>query len=184
MQRMEQWPDEIQPFTKWLTARKPHNILEIGVRYGGSSALWHSLSTGLVIGVDWTEKDSLGEVETKKLAEQMQTSYHRYRFICGDSHKADTKLQVEQILLGELVDFLFLDGDHSYEGLKQDWELYRSLVSPNGCIAFHDIVDSELIRSAGIGVHRFWCELVGKKTEFCIHGEWGGIGVIEVASLP
>jgi hypothetical protein len=77
------------------------------------------------------------------------------------------------------VDFLFIDGDHSYEGVKKDFEMYSPLVKSGGLIAFHDIVDTDLIRSAGHGVHIFWRQLKGKKTEFCINGAWGGIGVLE-----
>ncbi len=36
------------------------------------------------------------------------------------------------------VDFIFIDGDHSYEGLKGDWEAWRALVAPGGVIALHD----------------------------------------------
>jgi predicted O-methyltransferase YrrM len=38
---------------------------------------------------------------------------------------------------GEL-DLLFIDGDHSYEGVKRDYELYVSKVKPGGLILFHD----------------------------------------------
>jgi predicted O-methyltransferase YrrM len=37
-----------------------------------------------------------------------------------------------------LVDFIFIDGDHSYEGLRDDWENWRPLVAPDGIIALHD----------------------------------------------
>ena len=37
-----------------------------------------------------------------------------------------------------LVDFVFIDGDHSYEGLRDDWENWRSLTAPGGIIALHD----------------------------------------------
>ena len=36
------------------------------------------------------------------------------------------------------VDFVFIDGDHSYEGLRGDWENWSSLVASNGIIALHD----------------------------------------------
>ena len=34
--------------------------------------------------------------------------------------------------------FLFIDGDHSYEGCKADFEAWSPLVKPGGMIAFHD----------------------------------------------
>ena len=35
-------------------------------------------------------------------------------------------------------DFVFIDGDHSYEGLKADWEGWSGLIAPGGIIALHD----------------------------------------------
>lgn len=36
------------------------------------------------------------------------------------------------------LDFVFLDGDHSYEGLKQDIELWLPKVKPGGYLCGHD----------------------------------------------
>lgn len=36
------------------------------------------------------------------------------------------------------IDLLFIDGDHSYEGVKQDFDLYSSILSNNGIIIIHD----------------------------------------------
>jgi hypothetical protein len=33
---------------------------------------------------------------------------------------------------------LFIDGDHSYEGVKKDFELYSKILSDNGLIIIHD----------------------------------------------
>lgn len=36
------------------------------------------------------------------------------------------------------IDFLFIDGDHTYEGVKKDFDLYTQLLSENGVIIIHD----------------------------------------------
>ena len=36
------------------------------------------------------------------------------------------------------IDFLFIDGDHSYEGVKKDFELYSTILSDKGIIMLHD----------------------------------------------
>lgn len=36
------------------------------------------------------------------------------------------------------IDFLFIDGDHTYEGVKKDFDLYTQLLSDNGVIIIHD----------------------------------------------
>lgn len=176
---MEQHPNEIRPFAEWLYARQPVNAVEIGVRHGGTASLWLELCSGIVIGVDWLGQDGLGD-NTWKLAEEMLAENDRYRFVCGDSHATGTFNQVSDVLAKRSVDLLFLDGDHTYSGVETDYYMYRGLVRSGGCIAFHDIVDSEFVRSAGHGVCDFWKQLEGVKTEFNVHADWGGIGVIEV----
>jgi predicted O-methyltransferase YrrM len=56
-----------------------------------------------------------------------------------DSHKPQTLASINEILQGYKLDFLFIDGDHSYEGVKKDFEMYSPLVRSGGLIAFHDI---------------------------------------------
>ena len=36
------------------------------------------------------------------------------------------------------IDFLFIDGDHSYEGVKKDFDLYSTILSEKGVIVIHD----------------------------------------------
>ena len=36
------------------------------------------------------------------------------------------------------VDYIFVDGDHSYEGLKEDWQFVKKRLKPGGVAAFHD----------------------------------------------
>jgi predicted O-methyltransferase YrrM len=36
------------------------------------------------------------------------------------------------------LEFLFIDGDHSYDGLKGDWEGWAGLIGPGGVVGLHD----------------------------------------------
>ena len=38
------------------------------------------------------------------------------------------------------IDLIFIDGDHSYEGVKRDWELFVPHVKPSGIVIFHDTI--------------------------------------------
>jgi Predicted O-methyltransferase len=38
------------------------------------------------------------------------------------------------------IDLLFIDGDHSYAGVKRDWELFSPFVSRFGVVVFHDTI--------------------------------------------
>jgi hypothetical protein len=52
------------------------------------------------------------------------------------------------------LDFLFIDGNHMYEYVKKDFEMYSPLVKKGGIIALHDIAENE----EG-GVFNYWNEL-------------------------
>ena len=41
------------------------------------------------------------------------------------------------------IDFLFIDAGHSYEAVKEDYEIYSPLVRDYGIIAFHDFRTSQ-----------------------------------------
>jgi predicted O-methyltransferase YrrM len=61
------------------------------------------------------------------------------------------------------IDLIFIDGDHTYDGVKQDWELFVPHVRPFGVVLFHDtiwdlITDQERVRP-DMGVPRFVDEL-------------------------
>ena len=55
------------------------------------------------------------------------------------------------------LEFLFIDGDHTYTGVKTDFEMYSKLVAKGGIIALHDIVPGSLEKVGG--VPRFWNEI-------------------------
>jgi hypothetical protein len=57
------------------------------------------------------------------------------RFIKSTSENAYHDFFVRQDIK---IDFLFIDGDHSYEGVKKDFELYSNILSDNGIIIIHD----------------------------------------------
>ena len=64
----------------------------------------------------------------------------------------EVTFQVVKTLLDGSIDFLFIDGDHTYEGVKLDYEMYGPLVREGGIIAVPDIEQDSR-------VGRFWNEL-------------------------
>jgi hypothetical protein len=68
-----------------------------------------------------------------------ETSFYRTnfypRFIKSTSVDAYYDFFVRQDIK---IDILWIDGDHSYEGVKTDFELYSNILSENGVIIIHD----------------------------------------------
>lgn len=63
------------------------------------------------------------------------------RFIKRTSEDAFYNFFVRE---GIIIDVLFIDGDHTYEGVKRDFELYSTILSDHGVIMIHD-TDSEYV---------------------------------------
>jgi predicted O-methyltransferase YrrM len=136
-------------------------VCEIGTFKGGTLFIWCQLAEpdAKVISIDlpggafgggYTER-SVPFFESFCRAGQQLTCLRQ------SSHDPATRAELEKILAGEQLDFLFIDGDHTYEGVKKDYDLYAPLVRSGGMIGFHDIVDRPA--QPDIQVHRFWHEL-------------------------
>jgi cephalosporin hydroxylase len=85
--------------------------------------------------------------------------------IRADSRAPTTLRRVRSRLRHNQLDLLFIDGDHSYEGVKADFENYGPLVRAGGFVAFHDIVPdfrsrfgTPTVNDTG-EVPRFWSEI-------------------------
>ena len=63
-----------------------------------------------------------------------------WRFFQGDSHTEEMYNNVKNFC--PQYDFIFIDGDHSYDGVKKDFELYSTIMSENGIITIHDTYQS------------------------------------------
>jgi predicted O-methyltransferase YrrM len=57
----------------------------------------------------------------------------RVHFIEAFSYEASRQLAGE-------FDFIFIDGDHSFDGIKRDWADWSRRLSKGGIIALHDSI--------------------------------------------
>jgi cephalosporin hydroxylase len=182
-----QVPEEISALVELLKKQRLRHVMEIGSEAGGTFYLWCRLTAigGLKISLDLpTGASGSGKFRDASALAARTREFKLWsanvHVVTGDSHEQKSYREVEEILGGNKLDFLFIDGDHSYEGVKLDFEDYKGFVRPGGLIAFHDIVDSEYHRKHGCHVAKFWAELSGEKQEFNQKLEWGGIGVVTV----
>jgi cephalosporin hydroxylase len=149
--------EEILTLLELLKDMEPKVVLEIGTAKGGTLFLFTRVasSDATIISIDLPGGMFGGGYPAwkiplyKSFAREKQKIY----LIRADSHNYKTLDKVKEILNGRSVDFLFIDGDHTYEGVKKDFEMYSPLVK-KGIIAFHDIVPGPLEYVGG--VPKFW----------------------------
>ncbi|KAF0127066.1 MAG: cephalosporin hydroxylase-like protein [Elusimicrobia bacterium] len=167
---------EIIPFLEWAAAgRPPGAVAEIGRARGGTLALLCRAAApdALIISLDLPGGAFSGAVPAlnrgawlKPLLWAMRGPRQRLELIDGDSGDPASAELFSAALDGRKLDLLFIDGDHSYEAVKRDYDTYARFVKPGGVVAFHDIRPG--LEKFGVGVAEFWKKepLPGERREF------------------
>jgi predicted O-methyltransferase YrrM len=146
---------EIVEFLARVRASEPRCVLEIGRGNGGTLYLLARAAApdALLVSLDLRDHDRAHS----RLFGSFARGDQRVVVRLADSQSEETRDSVATLFGARQLDLLFIDGDHAYEGVRRDYELYAPLVRPGGLIAFHDIVDGP--ESAVGGVPRFWREV-------------------------
>jgi hypothetical protein len=118
-------------FIPRIMTQARYDLHQQGIFEGNSDYNWGDIGATYVVDAcngiggpnDLENKDSF-----------YRKSFHP-RFIKSTSEKAYYDFFVIQDIK---IDVLFIDGDHSYEGVKLDFELYSKILSPKGIILIHD----------------------------------------------
>lgn len=159
---------------------QPQVIVELGTRGGGTLFTWSQSSDALrlLVSVDLPGGIHGGgyPVQRAKLYRQFTANRPQCRLelLRLDSQSEATVAHIKSLLAGRPIDFLFIDADHRYEGVKRDFQLYSPLVRPGGLIGFHDIKPN--VQDANTQVNRFWDELKdeGHEVEEIVHSPYRG----------
>lgn len=177
---------ELQILLNILKKRSIRLMLEIGTAKGGTLFLFTRIidSRARMISLDLPKGKFGGGYEDFKVPffTNFARKDQRIFLIRADSHSSSSLSTIKSILKGQKIDFLFIDGDHTYEGTKKDFQMYSPLVHKGGLIAFHDICKGppELAGE----VNKFWNEIkLGCGHEEIVHNgnqESFGIGVLYV----
>jgi cephalosporin hydroxylase len=157
-------------------------VMEIGSRYGGTLFAWSRIARkdAFLLSLDWHRQDDERQMQAILSSRVLPTQ--NFHCVWGNSHSVEIKNAVRETLEGRMLDLLFIDGDHSYEGVKEDFETYSAFVRPGGAILFHDIVPNSHFKD--YGVDQLWREIsprFEKRFEFIdrIHpGRGAGVGLL------
>ena len=179
-----QFKEELMQLAREIEMLKPKTVVEIGTANGGTLFMSTRLSEddALIVSIDLPGGEFGGGYPEWKVPiyKSFARADQKIELIRGNSHADETFLQLENVLNGRKIDYLFIDGDHTYEGAKMDFEKYRNLVRPGGKVGFHDIV---VHKGSECDVYKLWNEvkLEYKHREFVNDWEQNcyGIGIIE-----
>jgi predicted O-methyltransferase YrrM len=179
---------EFAPLLTLLARRRPTVVVEIGTYRGGSFYAFCKVADphAMLLSIDlpgglFGGGYSGEELHTIRGYGLRTQSLH---FLASDSHEESTRDELANRLGGRPIEFLMIDGDHRYDGVRRDFELYSPLVGPGGLIALHDILPHPREPLCQVDVlwdevkrqHRH-LELVDPGEDWGA-GQWGGIGVL------
>jgi predicted O-methyltransferase YrrM len=153
---------ELLRFVELVCARRPRTIVEIGTARGETAFLLARAAApdARIVCVD-LPAGPFGGVRIPnrtRLWASFAVDQQTVTLLERDSHDPRTAELVRQ-MVGP-IDVLFIDGDHSYEGVAADFRMFVPMVADGGLIALHDIVSGR--PEAVGGVPDFWHEVRGE----------------------
>jgi Methyltransferase domain len=171
------------PFAHWIVGvAKPRILIELGTDNGVSysafceSVLRNRLETRCYAVDTWW-----GDRQTGHCGEKVYTDLRRFH---DDRYGAFSELlrctfnEALPYFADSSLDLLHIDGLHTYEAVRQDFESWRPKLSESAVVLFHDTN----VRERDFGVWQLWQEL---RTEFpsfeFLHGH--GLGLLAVGPL-
>ncbi len=114
-------------------------LVEIGVWHGVTTALLRRTMSpdGVLYGVDPYPKGRLGfnaqsVIAHHEVGKESNGSMRWVRAMSVEAARAFASSRADP------PDFIFIDGDHTFEGLRADWEAWSGLVASDGVVALHD----------------------------------------------
>lgn len=156
---------ELEQLLELVKDKQIKTVVEIGVDRGYSLEVWHAyFKPDILIGIE-PEAENVN-AEVLRVTEAF--------LLRGLSQDPKIFERVVDLTKGK-IDFLFIDGDHHYEAVKNDFLQYGPLVKDGGVIVFHD---AGLKNHPDVEVYKFWDEIKDKYDSKTILLQGTGYGVI------
>jgi predicted O-methyltransferase YrrM len=157
--------EDLQVILGFVNFFQPRRYVEFGLNEGQTARSILAVSpsvllyTGIDVQNDFKTRDTDQQTEVPKEAGAFIKYDSRVRMLITEHGSAYLTPQE----IGE-ADMVFIDGDHSYEGVKKDSELARSIVK-KGVIMWHDYLGPARLHD---GVRRYIDEWNGKHDTICL----------------
>jgi hypothetical protein len=76
-------------------------------------------------------------------------------------------------------EYIYIDGDHSYKGVKTDYQLFWPRLKVGGLMVFHDVMARGMLDGGVFGVQAFWKEIQHIHTILFPFPASSGLGIIQ-----
>lgn len=146
--RIWQYPNQFSKYMLLLQQQNISSYIEIGCRWGGTFVL----TTEYLKMFNTLTKSVAVDIINSPVAEYCSLNKET-SFIKMNSRDLEFNNYIKQ----NKFDLIFIDGDHSYKGVKNDYEISKN---SGKIFVFHDIVNYVCP-----GVVRFWNELKSTESE-------------------
>lgn len=163
---------------------KPKRIVELGTCWGISFFAFcqavdeAALSTELWAVDTWEGDDNTGRYGPEIF--EGFTRVRRHQFPMLDVRVSKTTFdEARRGFAPASIDLLHIDGCHSYEAVRHDFETWRDAVTDDGVVLFHDTA----VRENAFGVYRLWDELKARFA-FAEFEHSYGLGVLFMGGDP
>lgn len=152
-----QVPSELLQLSRIVSEANPQFVMEIGTFSGGTLFVLARACkrNATIVSLDIGATNFL----RKSMLKTFAINGGKIIPLTADSHAPETHRRVRDVLGSNQLDLLFIDGDHSYEGVKRDFDLYAPLVRRGGIVAFHNIAEHPV--PSQCEVSQFWHEVKG-----------------------
>jgi len=157
---------------------RPATIVELGTHHGESYfGMCQSVLENGVDCVCYAVDHWLGEEHAGKYGEEVFTEVNDYNQRFYKSFSYLLRLAFDDALCqfsDNSIDILHIDGLHTYEAGRHDFQSWFPKVRPGGIVLLHDV----MVRHANFGIWKVWEELQAEFPEtFAFHHSWG-LGVM------
>lgn len=136
------WKGHLE-FALWLVRRtNPRVTVELGVDYGHSTFALAAGNSGHVYGIDSFEGDDhAGHRDTYQIVMEMKSELLNKGLLSIDNITLIKSFFMDAVkTFSEKIDVLHIDGLHTYEAVKEDYESWITKTNTDAIILFHDVV--------------------------------------------